>query len=83
MQNSDDGCSLLQWFSLAPRSMSATDERVYMPPGYTLYIARPIIAELWVETITHLSLRIQAACASAREGSFGDPGRNTVDKSAM
>jgi len=32
--------------SLAPRSMSATDERVYMPPGYTLYVGRPIIAEL-------------------------------------
>jgi hypothetical protein len=22
------------------------DERVYMPPGYTLYVGRPIIAEL-------------------------------------
>src|SRR5918995_5416719 len=40
MQTSDDRCSLLQWSSLAPRSMSATRECVYMPPGHTLHVGR-------------------------------------------
>src|SRR5829696_1533074 len=42
MQTSDDRCSLLQWSSLAPRSMSATRECVYMPPGHTLHVGRSI-----------------------------------------
>jgi hypothetical protein len=40
---------------MAPCSMLATGEHVYMPPGHTLSVARPNI------------VRLQAACASFRE----------------